>query len=158
MKQYSFVSTFTKIFLQKDKDRPVYRIIVLVHNDDHLLGHPLCHVLCFHSQAVTHSITNNRSYPFTIDSYSKTIASYHSYRSYIGRSTQRTTTINPWTDIKFLKISLLFHTSTYMILKCHTEIISNTSPRFLKKFTIHASLLKLVTSTFIRLKCHTNNF
>ena len=52
-------------------------------------------------------------------------------------------------------ISLLFHTSTYMRLKCQTEIISNTSPRFLEKFTKHASLLKLFTSTYMRLKCHT---
>ena len=143
MKQYSFVSTFTNIFLQKDKNRPVYWIIVLVHNDNYMLGHALCHMLCFHSQTITHSITNNCSYPFTIDSYSKTIASYHSY---VGRSGQRTTTINPWTDFKFLNIPLLFHTSTYMRLKCHTEIISNTSPSFLQKFTIHASLLKLVWS------------
>ena len=42
-----------------------------------------------------------------------------------------------------------------MRLKCHTEIISNISPRFLQEFTIDACLLKLVTSTYMRLKCHT---
>ena len=38
-----------------------------------MLGHALCHALSFHSQTITHSITNNQSYYQNNQSYWKTI-------------------------------------------------------------------------------------
>ena len=38
-----------------------------------MLGHALCHALSFHSQTITHSITNNQSYYQNNQSYRKTI-------------------------------------------------------------------------------------
>ena len=39
-----------------------------------MLGHSLCHALSFHSQTITHSITNNLSYYQNNQSYWKTIS------------------------------------------------------------------------------------
>ena len=38
-----------------------------------MLGHALCHALSFHSQTITHSVTNNQSYYQNNQSYWKTI-------------------------------------------------------------------------------------
>ena len=57
--QYSFVFTFTNISLTIRQEQTSLLNIVLAHKDDHMLGHALCHALSFHSQTITHSITNN---------------------------------------------------------------------------------------------------
>ena len=85
-----------------------------------MLGHALCHALSFHSQTISHSITNNQSYYQNNQSYRKTINPTTDLLLWGSKCSPNTTNLTIKFDITYSTHEINFlDTTIYFNLQCH---------------------------------------